>query len=154
MVAVGVGVVIGSLAGAGGGALHELKPRYLAGIALTGASIIGLALVHSFPAALIAFFATGVGNGLVVVHERLIFHAAVPDRLLGRAFALLDTLGGWGFAGAFIGAGAIISALGTRAVFAIAGVAGVLVWAGAALALRGVWRQGAPAPAEPEVVAD
>jgi MFS family permease len=140
MGAVGVGVVIGSLAGARGGALHELKRRYLAGILLCGVSVLALAVVENYAAALVAFFATGVGNGIVVVHERLIFHAAVPDRLMGRAFALLDTLGGWGFAAAFIGAGAVISAIGTRSMFAAAGVTGLLVFTAAALALRGVWR--------------
>jgi len=79
------------------------------------------------------------------VHERLIFQAAVPDRLMGRAFALLEMLGGWGFAAAFIGAAAIVSAIGTRGMFGIAGAGGVLVWAVAALSLRRVWK----APAEP-----
>jgi MFS family permease len=141
MAAVGVGVVIGSLAGARGGPLSDLKARYIAGIFLIGLSVLALAAVDSFVAALIAFLVTGLGNGIVVVHERLIFHAAVPDRLMGRAFALLDTLGGWGFAAAFVGAGGIIAALGTRAVFAIAGGAGLLVAVAVALALRGVWQR-------------
>jgi MFS family permease len=140
MVAVGFGVVLGSLSGGRGGELPVLKSRYLGGIALIAIATGALAVVDSFGAALVAFFGTGVGNGLIVVHERLIFHAAVPDRLMARAFALLDTLAGWGFAAAFIGAGAIISALGIRPVFAIAGAAGLVVWLAAAVALRNVWR--------------
>jgi MFS family permease len=140
MVAVGSGVAIGSLSGGRGGDLPRLKFRYLAGIALIAVATGALAVVDSYAVALVTFFGTGVGNGLIVVHERLIFHAAVPDRLMARAFALLDTLAGWGFAAAFIGAGAIISAFGIRPVFAISGAAGIVVWLAATLALRKVWR--------------
>jgi putative MFS transporter len=151
MVGSGLGVVCGSLLGARGGPLHELKPRYLAGILLVGASLLGLAAAPNYAAALLAFFALGLGNGVVNVQERLIFHAAVPDRLMGRAFAVLDAVGGWGFAAAFIGAGAIISALGTRSMFAIAGAGGLVVWVLASLSLRRVWRprSGATAAEEP-----
>jgi MFS family permease len=109
------------------------------GILLLGVSLAALSLARSYPVAFVAFFGTGVGNGLIVVHERLIFHAAVKDRLLGRAFAILETLVGWGFAAAFLGGGAIIAALGARGMFAVAGGLGIAVWASAALALRGVW---------------
>jgi putative MFS transporter len=139
MVAMGLGVVSGSLLGARGGPLHALKPRYLAGILLVGAALLGLAAAPNYVTAFIAFFALGLGNGIVNVHERLIFHVAVPPRLMGRAFAVLDTLGGWGFAAAFISAGALISWLGTRGMFAIAGVGALIVWVAALLSLRRVW---------------
>jgi putative MFS transporter len=140
MVGVGVGVVTGSLLGSRGGELHEMKPRYLAGILLVGASLIGLALAPNYGTALIAFFAQGLGNGVVIVHERLMFHAAVPGNLMGRAFSVLDTLGGWGFAIAFLSAGAIIAALSTRAMFAVAGAGALLVWAAASISMRRVWQ--------------
>ncbi|MEA2449402.1 MAG: hypothetical protein QOG63_1334 [Thermoleophilaceae bacterium] len=143
MVAVGVGVVSGTLLGSRGGTLHELKLRYLAGIGLLGVALLGVALSQSYAVALVAFLATGLGNGLVVVHERLIFLAAIADSLIGRAFAVLETAVGWGFAAAFIGAGAVIAALGARGMFAVSGALGIVVWATAALAMRGVWR---PAP--------
>jgi MFS family permease len=139
--ALGVGVVAGSLAGSRGGALHEMKPRYLIGLLLVATALLGMAASPNYAIALLTFFAMGVGNGLVVVHERLIFHAAIGDRLMARAFALLDMLGGWGFAAAFLGAGALITALGTRPTFALAGAGGVLVWALAAVSLRGVWQR-------------
>jgi MFS family permease len=139
MVAMGFGVVSGSLLGARGGPLHALKARYLAGILLVGAALLGLAAAPNYATALIAFFALGLGNGVVNVHERQIFHAAVPARLMARAFAVLDAMGGWGFAAAFVGAGAIIAVLGTRAMFAIAGAGALVVWAVAWLSLRRVW---------------
>src|SRR4051794_11277912 len=147
MVAVGIGVVAGSLLGSLPGGLRDMKRRYLLGILLLGVALVALAIAHSYAVAFVAFLGTGVGNGLVVVHERLIFHAAVEDRLMGRAFATLDTLVGWGFAAAFLGGGAIIAAAGTRGMFAIAGGLGIAVWVGAALALRGGWSSARSAPA-------
>src|SRR4051812_1319856 len=144
----GIGVICGSLIGARGGALHEMKVRYLAGILLIGLSILGLAASQNFTGAALGFFGAGLGNGLINVYERLIFHAAVPDRLMGRAFALLDTLGGWGFAAAFVGAGVVIAAVGTRGMFAIAGGLGVAVFVAAWLAFRGVWTAPRGEPAE------
>jgi MFS family permease len=143
MVAMGLGVVSGSLLGARGGPLRDLKARYLAGILLVGASLLGLAAAPNYATGLIAFFALGLGNGVVNVHERLIFHAAVPARLMGRAFAVLDAVGGWGFAAAFIGAGALIAAFGTRTMFAIAGAGALTVWVLATLSLRRVWNASA-----------
>jgi MFS family permease len=145
MVAMGLGVIAGSVTGVRGGELHELKRRYLAGVLLVAVALLALAVTPVYAAALLCFFGLGLGNGVVVVHERLIFHAAISDMLMGRAFSVLDTLGGWGFAAAFVGAGAIIAALGTRPMFALAGAGGVIVWAAAALTLRRVW---APASAE------
>jgi len=150
----GVGVIVGSLTGANGGPLRRMKVRYLLGVLLIGVSILALALAQSFAAAAIGFFGAGVGNGIVNVYERLIFHAALPARLMARAFALLDTVGGWGFAAAFLGAGAIITALGVRGMFAIAGGMGVLVFVVAWLAFRGVWTSddGSPPRPPPEVL--
>jgi hypothetical protein len=147
MVAMGLGVVSGSLLGARGGPLYSLKARYLAGILLVGAALLGLAAAPNYVTAFLAFFALGMGNGIVNVHERLIFHAAVPERLMGRAFAVLDTVGGWGFAIAFLGAGALISGLSTRAMFAIAGAGALTAWLLAALSLRRVWQASATAAA-------
>ncbi len=145
MVSFGSGVVAGSLAGARGGTLRELKRRYVAGLLLIGVAISALALTPNYGVALLAFFATGVGNGMIVVHERLIFLAAVPDRLMGRAFAVLESLGAWSFVLAYVGAGALIAWLGTRGMFAVAGVGAMVVWLLAALSLRNAWR----VPAEP-----
>lgn len=136
----GLGVVVGSLLGARVRPLATLKARYLSGILLIGASLLGLAAAPNYATALLAFFALGVGNGVINTQERLIFHAAVPARLMGRAFALLEAAGGWGFAAAFIGAGAVISVLGTRAMFAIAGAGALVVWLLATLSLRDAWR--------------
>ncbi|MEA2457315.1 MAG: hypothetical protein QOC95_287 [Thermoleophilaceae bacterium] len=121
----GVGVVLGSLSGARRGGLREYGARYVAGVLAVAAGLIGLSLLPWFAAALLAFAVFGVGNGLVVVHERLIFQFALPERMMGRAFALLDALGAWAFAFAYLVAGATVSALGARGAIAVA-AAGVL----------------------------
>lgn len=138
--ALGAGVVVGSLSGARSAALPDLKSRYLGGLRIVGIGLLLLSIVPIYAAALPAFFLIGLGNGLVVVHERLIFQRTVPDRLAGRAFAVLDTLASWAFAGAFILAGVLISAIGTRELLAISGAGSLLVWALAASRLRSVWR--------------
>ena len=139
VVAWGAGFVVGSLLGASGGPLHTMKWRYAFGAAVLGASVLGAAAATMYGVMLAVFLVMGIGNGLFVVYERLIIHAAVPPRLHGRAFAVLDMLTGWGYAAAFILAGALLGALGTRETFAVAGGATVLVSVMAALALRRVW---------------
>jgi MFS family permease len=140
--ALGVGVVTGSLTGARSAELPDLKARYLGGLRLVGLGLLLLSVVPVYAAAVPAFFLIGLGNGLVVVHERLIFQRTVPERLAGRAFAVLDTLASWAFAAAFILAGVLISAIGTRELLAISGAGSLLVWAAAASRLRSVWRGG------------
>jgi MFS family permease len=144
--ALGIGVVAGSLTGARDGSPAELKSRYLGGLAVVGLGLLLISVVPVYAAALPAFFLTGVGNGLVVVHERRLFQIGVPDRLHGRAFAVFDTLASWAFATAFLVAGVLISTLGTRGLFAVAGFGCLVVWAAAAAALRRVWIVTAPAP--------
>lgn len=121
----GVGVVLGSLSGARRGGLADYKGRYAAGVLAVALGLIALSVLPWFVAALVAFAVFGVGNGLVVVHERLIFQVALPERMMGRAFALLDALGAWAFAAAYLIAGATVSALGARGAIAVAS-AGVL----------------------------
>jgi MFS family permease len=151
----GLGVVIGSLTGTRGGTIADLKRRYLAGLLLTPVGLIYLGVVPVFAAAFPGFFAVGLSNGLVLVHERLIVQRTVRDDLLGRTFAAADTLGSWALALSFVAAGAIVAAVGTRELFLLAGAAGVVVWALATLALRRAWTGDAgeapavePAPVE------
>ena len=143
----GIGVVLGSLGGARAGGLGDYKRRYVGGALAVAAGLIGMSVLPWYGAALAAFVAFGIGNGLVVVHERLIFQLAIPPRLMGRAFALLDALGAWGFAIAYLVAGLTVSELGARGAIgaAAAGMGAVTLYA--AVALR---RASAPAPVAAE----
>jgi MFS family permease len=134
MVAVfGVGAVLGSLAGARSETLTQLKRGYLGGLVIVGAGLIGSAVAPGLAAALATFFVTGFGGSMTMVHDRGMLQHLVPEAMLSRAHALIGTLESWGFAGAALLGGTLASVLGARGVFAVSGVA-LLVIAGAAAA--------------------
>ena len=135
----GAGVVAGSLLGSRGGSLAELKHRYLLGVLVVGLGFIAAALAPSLAVAVPAFALGGLGNGLVLVHERLLLQSTVPDSLAGRVFGVKDTFTAWGFAIALVSAGLLVSVLGTRPMLLAAGAGALLVWVGSARALRGEW---------------
>lgn len=135
----GLGVVVGSLAGARGGTLLELKRRYLLGILATAVGLIGAGLAPNLVVAIAAFVLAGMGNGMVLVHERLLFQATVEDSLLGRVFGLKDAAISWGFAIAFLSAGALLMVIGPRAVAVLGGLFLLGVWACSAFVLRDTW---------------
>ncbi len=132
----GAGVVVGSLSGGRGGPPALIRRRWAVGLLVVAAGFAAAGLAPNYAAALIAFALAGVGNGLVLVHERLFVQRVVPRRLLGRVFGVRDTLGSWAFATAFLGAGALLSLVGTRAVFLIAAGGVLLAWAIAVLIMR------------------
>lgn len=144
LTAQGIGVVAGSLSGARAGGLGAYKARYLLGGVAVGAGLIAMSALPWYGAVLAAFVVFGVGNGMVVVYERLIFQRAIPQRLMGRAFALLDALGAWAFVTAYIVAGATVSWLGPAGAVGIAAGGTMAVVAYSALAFRR-----APDPASP-----
>ncbi len=137
----GVGFIAGSLAGAEGGVLPELKRRYLLGLALMGAGFLASGLAPSVAIAAGAFLTTGFGNGLVLVYERLLFQATVSDALAGRVFGIKDSLAAWAFGIAFLVAGGLIELTDVRAVIVCAGVGGLVAWVAAIVALRNVWNE-------------
>jgi MFS family permease len=154
----GLGIAVGSLAGAAGGAPEVLRRRYLAGLGAIGAGFLGAAAAPGLAPALAAFAVLGFGNGWALVHERTLLQMLVPDALKGRVFGVKGTLVSWAFALAFVSAGAITSAVGPRGLFLLAAVGALAVAASAALTLR---RQGlavvapqgaAPAPQAPVLV--
>jgi MFS family permease len=149
----GIGIAAGSLAGSRGGTPDELKHRYLAGIALTAAAFLACGMAPTYEVALVSFALGGLGNGLVLVHERLLLQALVPDALMGRVFGVRDSVQCWAFAPGFICAGALSSLLGPRALFLLGGAGALLVWAAATYGLRHTWSERgqarASAPARP-----
>lgn len=147
--AMGVGVAGGTLLGAGGGALAVLKRRYLMGLLAVAAGLLLCGLAPGFLVALPAFTLLGVGNGLAVVHERLLLQSTLPDEVMGRVFGLRSSLVSFAFGGASVLAGGAAALLGARPLFLLAAAGGFLAWAAASLALRAVWSERAPSPGVP-----
>lgn len=135
----GLGFVIGSLSGSRGGAPDALKRRFLGGLGLVGAGFLACGIAPTVAAALPAFALAGVGNGIALVHERLLIQTTVADTLMARVFGARDGLNAWTFATAFVAAGALIELLGIRTVVQLAGVGGLVVWALSTVALRRPW---------------
>jgi hypothetical protein len=89
--------------------------------------------------------AAGAGNGVAVVANALLVQRGAPDRLRGRAFTVVMSVGYAVLGAGMIGAGPLTNAIGARAVWAIsAGLAAL----GAAMGLvlvRGVTPETRPA---------
>jgi MFS family permease len=141
----GLGFVAGSLSGSKGGTAAELRTRFLIGLSVVSFGFVTCGLAPSLAIAAPAFALAGVGNGIVLVYERLLIQTNVPDRLMARVFGVKDGLTAWAFAVAFIAAGGLVDGLGPRTLILIAGAGGLVVWAGARIALSRVWVE----PAEP-----
>jgi MFS family permease len=135
----GLGFVGGSLSGSRGGDAAALKRRFLAGLAVVGAGFIAAGVAPGIAAAAPAFALAGIGNGLILVYERLLIQTTVDDSVMARTFGVRDGLSAWAFAAAFLTAGGLIEVLGVRTVLVVAGAGGLLVWALSSFALRHAW---------------
>ena len=132
----GLGFVGGSIAGARGGSIPVLRRRYLAGLLLAAIGTGASGLAPSAAAAAACFVGAGYGAGLLLVHERLLIQALVPDTLSGRIFGVRDALTAWAWAVAFVVSPLLLTAIGTRATVVVAGGCALVVWAAAAWLLR------------------
>jgi MFS family permease len=145
----GLGFVCGSLAGSKGGRPALLRKRFLQGTVLMGLGFLLAGLSPTVIVALLTFMLAGFGNGLLLVHERVIVQETVPDELLGRAFGVKDALASWAFGLAFFAAGGLLTVVEPRELLIGSGVGGLIVAAACASALRreGISRRDAePAP--------
>jgi MFS family permease len=152
----GVGVTVGSLAGTSAEGVVDYKRRYLAGLVLCGFGWLAASLAPVFAVAALAFAVAGLGNGFVLVHERLLLQTVVDDDFLGRVFGLKEAASAWGWLIAFSVAGGLFGLIDTRVLLAIGGVGGMAIGAAAAWSLRSTWRTeprtAAVSPALPELV--
>ncbi len=135
----GLGFVGGSLSGSRGGKPAVLKRRFLAGLAVVGAGFIACGFAPTFAAAVPAFALAGLGNGVILVYERLLIQTTVDDSVMARTFGVRDGFSAWAFAAAFLAAGGLIEAFGVRTVLVLAGAGALVVWALSTIALRHAW---------------
>jgi MFS family permease len=146
--AFGLGFIGGSLRGAEGGGPPILRRRYLQGAFVMGIGWVASGTSPNLGLALLAFGLAGFGNGLLLVHERLLIQAVVPEHLQGRIFAVSDTVVSWAFALAFVSAGPLLETLGVRETIVIGGGVALAFAVAAAFGLRNQWT------APPREVAD
>jgi MFS family permease len=124
----GAGFIGGSLTATAGAAPAILKERFGIGLLVIGAGFAAAGLAPGFAVALAAFAIGGFGNGMVIVYERQLIQATVPDRLAGRVFGMKDALSAWGFGLAFVAAGGLITLIGVRELLVAAGICAFLSW--------------------------
>jgi MFS family permease len=134
--AYGLGFIAGTLSGARGGQLRVLRRRYLTGAFLMAFGFAASGLAPTVATAVITFLAAGYGNGMLLIYERLLIQALVPDALAGRIFGIRDAITAWAFALGFLAGPLLLDLLGTRAMVTVAGLCGLIVWLTAVVALR------------------
>jgi MFS family permease len=134
--AYGLGFIAGTLSGAGGGELRLLRRRYLTGAFLMAIGFAASGLAPFVATAVVTFLAAGYGNGMLLIYERLLIQALVPDALTGRVFGIRDAITAWAFALGFLAGPLLLDLVGTRAMVTVAGLCGLVVWLVTAVALR------------------
>ena len=134
--AYGFGFIAGTLSGSHGGELGLLRRRYLSGAFLMAVGFAASGVAPTVAAAVVTFLAAGYGNGMLLIYERLLIQALVPDALRGRIFGIRDAITAWAFALGFLAGPLLLDWLGTRAMVTAAGVGGLVVWVATAIALR------------------
>ncbi len=88
----------------------------------------GLSPVYEVAAVMFAL--AGLGNGLILVYERLLIQDSVAHSIMGRVFGVKDALTAWAFALAFLAAGGLLELMGPGTAIVAAGVGGLVVVGG------------------------
>ncbi len=133
----GAAMVIGSVVlSRAGSSVGGLRRRLLVGLVLQGIGMIGSAAAPSLDWAVASFALTGIGNMLSVGPEIRLIQELVGERFLGRVFGLRDMLTNVAFVLAFLSAGAVLAAVGVRAVFALGGAGLVMLAIAGCLGFR------------------
>ena len=83
--------------------------------------LIACGLLHAFWLVVPALALGGFGNGLALVHDRLLLASSTPETLHGRLFALQKTCTSFAFALSFLLSGALIAGAGVETAFLACG---------------------------------
>jgi MFS family permease len=130
----GAGLVLGSVFGGGWIEQRGMKAPYATSIALMAVGYGLAAMAPNVWTAAAAVVVAGSGNGVAVICNALLVQRGVPDRLRGRAFTVVMSLG-YGVLGlGMVVAGPLTNAVGARSVwagsaglFALAAVVGLVL---------------------------
>jgi MFS family permease len=132
----GVAIAGGSLLGRGGGALAVLQRKFLVGIALFAAGFVVASASPVFAGVVAGVALGGLGNGMVIVFQRLILQRCVEEDRLGRVFGVQVALDGAAFTSSYLVAAGLLALVGPRALFVIAGAGATIVALASTWALR------------------
>jgi MFS family permease len=147
--ATGLGLVLGSLFGGSWIDQRGVTIPYGVSIGLMALGFGAAAIAPNVWVAALVVIAAGAGNGVAVVTNALLVQRGSPDRLRGRAFTVIMSVG-YGVLGlGMILAGPLTNAIGARAVWAISAGLTALGAASGVLLLRGVTPETRPGPALP-----
>ena len=149
MTASGIGTFLGSTFGARTGTSWQWRRAYLAGLMCMAADLVLCAVAPYFGLLVVTFALGGFGNGLALVHDRLLLAHTVPEALHGRLFALHKTCTSAAFVLAFVLAGVLISTLGIQAMFLCGGLALIVIILVVRPPLRALWPEPTAEPAQP-----
>ena len=147
--ATGLGLVAGSLFGGSWVAQRGLAIPYAVSIGLMALGFGAASVAPNVWVAALVVIAAGAGNGVAVVTNALLVQRGAPDRLRGRAFTVVMSVGYAVLGIGMVVAGPLTNAIGARAVWGIsAGLTAVGAIVGLAL-VRGVAPETRPGEALP-----
>jgi len=147
--ATGLGLVAGSLFGGSWVSQRGLAVPYAVSIALMALGLGAAAVAPNVWVAALVVIAAGAGNGVAVVTNALLVQRGAPDRLRGRAFTVVMSVG-YGVLGlGMVVAGPLTNAIGARAVWGISAALTALGALAGLVLVRGVTPETRPGDALP-----
>ncbi|MDA0184602.1 MFS transporter [Solirubrobacter phytolaccae] len=136
----GLGTVLGSLCTRfTSGRSWMWRRAYGIGLAAMAVDLFVCAFAGSIWLIVPALMLGGFGNGLALVHDRMLLSRSTPETLHGRLFGLQKTCISFAFAVSFLLSGALISGVGVQGAFFAMGVGLALVMVTALPRLRAAW---------------
>jgi MFS family permease len=147
--ATGLGLVAGSLFGGSWVSQRGLAIPYAVSIGLMALGFGAAAVAPNVWIAALVVIAAGAGNGVAVITNALLVQRGAPDRLRGRAFTVVMSVGYAVLGLGMVVAGPLTNAIGARAVWGIsAGLTALGALVGLVL-VRGVTPETRPGDALP-----
>ena len=139
-----VGLTIGSLAGGDVIRRFGIRIPYVAGVALLAVGFAAAAVSPNVWVAAVFVVVSGLGNGAVVVCNAVLVQRGAPDRLRGRAFAVVMSIGYAFFGLGMIVAGPLTNGFGARTAWGISAVLCAVAACFALVLLSGVEKRDSP----------
>ena len=139
-----VGLTIGSLAGGDVIRRFGIRVPYVAGVVLLAVGFAAAAVSPNVWVAAVFVVVSGLGNGAVVVCNAVLVQRSAPDRLRGRAFTVVMSIGYAFFGLGMIVAGPLTNGFGARTAWGISAALCVVAACFALALLSGVEERESP----------